>query len=63
MTFPASSSAAAAVVFVVPLVALVRNKKKKPEKQVPADREVLTAAVSLRVMLPVVVSEQLLSVQ
>lgn len=41
MTFPASSSAAAAVVFAVPLVALVRNKKKKPERQVPADREVL----------------------
>lgn len=63
MTFPASSSAAAAVVFAVPLVALVRHKKKKPDKQVPAEGEVLTAAVSLRVTLLVVVSEQFLSVR
>lgn len=55
MTFPASASAAAAVVFAVPLVALARHKKKKPDKQVPAEGEVLTAAVSLRVALLVVV--------
>lgn len=63
MTFPASSSAAAAVVFAVPLVALVSKQKEEAREASSCRQRGSPAAVSLRVMLLVVVSEQLLSEQ